>query len=90
MDKPKSYKIRTLADLLEVPADRLDDCLREIGDGIKDIQTQSKLVREGWKASGGASTWVDNGIRQSSVRVQLAGIPVGQFKIKREGESDES
>ena len=30
----KSYEIRTLSDLLNVPSDRLHDCMAELADGI--------------------------------------------------------
>lgn len=30
----KSYKIQTLSDLLNVPSDRLHDCMTELADGI--------------------------------------------------------
>ena len=30
----KSYKIQTLSDLLNVPSDRLHDCMAELADGI--------------------------------------------------------
>ncbi len=42
--EPKRYPIETLEDLLQVPPDRLDDCLADIRDYLELIRPLSALI----------------------------------------------
>ena len=61
----KEYKIEHAHDFLQVPEDRLDDCLSEFKHYLEDIKA---FTDSGCEMSGiGGFTWIDDGEKKRDV-----------------------
>ncbi|GEM_PF-3372356 len=87
---PITYELRTLNDIFEkVPADRIQDCCRELGIGLAQMKATLELFLAGAEALGISPealgfqmpdhhTWVDDGMGDISVKVHAASDPEGE------------
>ena len=66
-NEPKAYEIRTVADFLKVPPERITDCLAEFALCLS-IARENKGV-----VAFGGFRWIDDGKRNVAVDVVSAG-----------------
>ena len=79
MTDPTKYTIRSISDLLDIPPDRLDDCLKELIVGVKLVHLADTLAKtEGieialestrklWDADG--IVWCDD--QDKTIRIEM-------------------
>jgi hypothetical protein len=79
----ETYKLVTISDLLNIPLDRLDVCLRDLAYAVCMAHfvagCGAKPVMEG-------IVWTDDG--DHSVRVTANGEPLFTLEVRPEGEDD--
>lgn len=77
MRDDNEYRIETVADFLNVPEDRIEDCLKEFADFIElsramlqaaSFMAQIMGIED--KSKIGAYTWIDDGKKEKTVRFQ--------------------
>jgi len=81
MTQHTKYTIRSISDLLDIPPDRLDDCLRELTAGVKLVHLADTLAKtEGIKNAleGTRKLWDADGIvwcddQDKTIHVEMTG-----------------
>lgn len=70
----KSYEIRSITDILRIPADRIHDCLSEVADQF--VQLSATLTAQGIDLDDvefdqEAITWVDDGKKNATATIRI-------------------
>lgn len=69
----KSYEIRTVADFVKVPADRIDDCLAEFAVALV-VGRMAAAISDQIKFP--LFTWHDDGKKEAQINVEIGGESV--------------
>ena len=78
------YKITSLKDLLNIPVDRVDDCLDELKDGLKLIHAQMAAFEiPVGDAVFDSFTWNDDGAKDMTSNAHFSCGGVIQVKVDR-------
>lgn len=73
-----TYKIRTIQDFLLVPADRLEECLREFAIMLGMARVATGLL--GWEL-GDTFTWIDDNAGTATMRIRTGDEVVGKVDL---------
>lgn len=78
------YKITSLKDLLNIPVDRIDDCLDELKDGLKLMHVQMEAFEISVAdAVFDSFTWQDDGAKNMTSNAHFSCGGVAQIKVDR-------
>lgn len=71
----KSYRLVYIADLLQLPPDRIQDCLNELIPHLQDLQKLKGDLSDAGvdDLSVGGITWTDDGKDEVKVKLELRG-----------------
>ena len=71
----KTYKLVYIADLLQLPPDRIQDCLNELVPHLKNLQGMTSDLSDvvGAPVLVNGFTWVDDGKDEVKVKLELRG-----------------
>lgn len=99
MDEPISYELTTIRDIFEkVPADRIQDCCRELGTLLAQSKALSDLLEAAGNSIGHSAevarmkmpdtiTWTDDGKGELTSTVHCAGEEVLRLETRQEVKS---